>query len=120
MNIVEDLSDVPFILFGDVNTWTGKETPESDELTEFPFNIFEDRHDDTVRISKRTSKDKEVNDFGRCLSNVCNQFGFQITKGTMCGDECGYFTSFSSADCSLIEHFIVQYQDVSFCLCPCP
>ena len=53
MNIVEDLSDVPFILFGDVNTWTGKETPESDELTEFPFNIFEDGHDVSERISMR-------------------------------------------------------------------
>ena len=38
MDIVEDLGDVPFMLFGDFNARTGNENPESGDVTEFLFN----------------------------------------------------------------------------------
>ncbi len=110
MDIVEDLGDVPFILFGDFNARTGNKNPENEQVA---FNIFEDEDDDSVQVNKRASKDKEVNDFGRYLLNVCEQFGFQIINGTTCGDECGNFTYVSSVGCSVIDYFIV-----SRCLLP--
>ena len=104
MDIVEDLGDVPFILFGDFNARTGNKNPENEQVA---FNIFEDEDDDSVQVNKRASKDKEVNDFGRYLLNICEQFGFQIINGTTCL-ECGNFTYVSSVGCSVIDYFIVS------------
>ena len=35
-----------------------------------------------MQVNKPASKDKEVNDFGMYLLNICEQFGFQIINGT--------------------------------------
>ena len=85
MDIVEDLGHVPFILFGDFNARTGNKNPENEQGA---FNILEDEDEESVQVTKRASKDKEVNDFGRYSLNICKQFGFQIINGTTCGDEC--------------------------------
>ena len=61
-----------------------------------------------MQVNKRASKDKEVNDFGMYLLNICEQFGFQIINGTTCGDECGYFTYVSSVGCGVMNYFIVS------------
>ena len=82
MNTVEDLGNVPFILFGDLNSWTGNKNPEKEEVA---FNISEDKDDGSVQVNKHASKDKEVNDFGTYLSNICKQFGFQIINETTSG-----------------------------------
>ena len=42
------------------------------------------------------------------LLKICEQFGFQIIKGTTCGDECGYFTYVSSVGCGVMNYFIVS------------
>ena len=105
MDTVEDLGDVPFILFGDFNARTGNKNPENEQVA---FNIFEDGDDDSVQVNKRASKGKEVIDFGRYSLNICKQFGFQIINGTTCGDECGNFTHVSSVGCSVVDCFIVS------------
>ena len=61
-----------------------------------------------MQVNKPASKDKEVNDFGMYLLNICEQFGFQIINGTTCGDECGYFTYVSSVGCGVMNYFIVS------------
>ena len=58
---------MPFILFGDFNARTGNKNPENEQVA---FNIFEDEDDDSVQVSKRASKDKEVNDFGTCWTSA--------------------------------------------------
>ena len=60
MDIVEDLGHVPFILFGDFNARTGNKNPENEQGA---FNILEDEDEESVQVTKRASKDKEVNDF---------------------------------------------------------
>ena len=105
MDIVEDLGDVPFILFGDFKARTGNKNPENEQVA---FNIFEDEDDDSVQVNKRASKDKELNDFGRYSLNICKQFRFQIINGTTCEDECGSFTHVSSVGCSVVDYFIVS------------
>ena len=104
MDIV-DVGDVPFILFGDLNARTGNKNTENEQVA---FNIFEDEDDNSVQVNKPASKDKEVNDFGRYLLNICEQFGFQVINGTTCGDECGYFTYVSSVGCGVMNYFIVS------------
>ena len=57
MDIVEDLGHVPFILFGN---WKQNKNPENEQVA---FNILEDEDEESVQVTKRASKDKEVNDF---------------------------------------------------------
>ena len=45
MNIVEDLGDVTFILFGDFKARTGNKNPENKQVA---LNIFEDEDDNSV------------------------------------------------------------------------
>ena len=55
MDIVEDLGDVPFILFGDFNARTGNRNPENEQV----FNIFEDEDDiqcKSISLHPKTKK----------------------------------------------------------------
>ena len=55
------------------------------------------------------SKDKEINEFGKYLLNMCAPFSLIILNGTL-GDECGKFTYISTSGCSVIDYFIVARQ----------
>ena len=55
------------------------------------------------------SKDREINEFGKYLLNMCAQFSLIILNGTL-GGECGKFIYISTFGCSVIDYFIVSRQ----------
>ena len=57
---------------------------------------------------RRTSKDVTVNEFGRYLLCVCQQFDLIILNGLMPGDEDGKFTYMAHNGSSTIDYFICR------------
>ena len=115
MDMMEEFGNVPFILLGDFNARTGNECPECDEMNYAAFDLL-DTDEEVVFVQQRVSKDTEVNEFGRYLLNVCEQFDFQILNGVARGDKCGNFTYVSPTGCSVIDYFIVSRNLLSLSL----
>ena len=78
-------------------------------MTETFHNFAPNDESGLDKSTMRVSKDKEINEFGKYLLNMCAQFSLTILKGTL-GDECGKFTYISTSGCSVIDHFIVSRQ----------
>ena len=108
LDLIEEIGEVPFILLGDFNARTGNNSPESGEDEQVLFDIFADTDYDLGRANGRSSKDKEVNDFGKYLLNVCEEFDFQILNGSKYDCDCGNFTYVSSSGCSVIDYYIIS------------
>ena len=57
---------------------------------------------------RRVSKDATVNEFGRYLLCVCEQFDLIIMNGLLPGDEDGNFTYIARNGSSIINYFIMS------------
>ena len=98
------------IVFGDLNDRTGSENATETNYDCETFNSFAPTDESGLdKSTMRVSKDKEINEFGKYLLNMCAQFNLIILNGTL-GDECGKFTCISTSGCSVIDYFIVPRQ----------
>ena len=110
MDVIETVGDLPLIVFGDLNARTGSENATETNYDDVTFNIFAPNDESGLdKSTMRVSKDKEINEFGKYLLNMCAQFNLTIMNGTL-GDECGKFTYISTSGCSIIDYFIVSRQ----------
>ena len=100
MDVMESMGDPPFILFGDLNARTGKENAAFDD-------VFLEKSTNTEEFVFRFSKDTDLNEFGKQLLCLCEQFDLTIVNGT-CGEESGNYTYVSSSGCSVIDYFVVS------------
>ena len=74
--VFKEAGDIPIIVCGDLNATTGvanaKDTPLPEDVV-----VSKYVEDEDVRF-QRVSKDTNVNDFGRYLLCVCEQFNLMI------------------------------------------
>lgn len=117
LDLIENVGDLPFILFGDLNARTGSRNAremqcfyDADYFSVFPSQNTEvEEGDDCFEECVRVSKDREENAFGKYLLNVCEQFDFVIVNGMQGkGGGDGNFTYVSTSGCSVIDYFIVS------------
>jgi hypothetical protein len=66
-------------------------------------------------LSKRNSLDKQVNQFGRKLIDLCKTTGIRVVNGRHQGDPCGIFFSFYNAikGTSLIDYVLTEGSQMS-------
>ena len=110
MDVIETVGDLPLTVFGDLNARTGSENATETTYDDETFNMFAPNDESGLdKSTMRVSKDKEINEFGKYLLNMCAQFNLTIMNGTL-GDECGKFTYISTSGCSVIDYFIASRQ----------
>ena len=108
IDILEETGEVPIIIFGDLNARTGNANAREAALPAgglIDESVDSDSEDTRFR---RTSKDVTVNEFGRYLLCVCQQFDLIILNGLMPGDEDGQFTYTAHNGSSTIDYFIMS------------
>ena len=108
IDILEETGEVPIIIFGDLNARTGNTNAGEADLPAgglIDESVDSDSEDTRFR---RTSKDITVNEFGRYLLCVCEQFDLIILNGLMPGDEDGKFTYIAHNGSSTIDYFIMS------------
>ena len=107
-DIFEEFGELPIIICGDLNARTGgmnaRDVQLLDDVVEDVCNedIIDDIH------FRRVSKDVTLNEFGRYLLYVCEQFNLVVLNGLLPGDEDGNFTYISHSGSSIIDYFIMS------------
>ena len=94
-DILEETGEVPIIIFGDLNARTGDANAREAALPAGGLNDESVDSDSEDTRFRRTSEDVTVNEFGRYLLCVCEQFDLIVLNGLMPGDEDGKFTYIS-------------------------
>ena len=105
------LGDLPLIVFGDLNARTGSDnTTETNNDYCEAFDILASNGDSSVdKLTEWVSKDNGLNEFGKYLLYMGDQFNFFIFKGVPgMGEECGNFIYISTSGCSVIDYVIVS------------
>ena len=108
IDIFEEFGELPIIICGDLNARTGgmnaRDVQLLDDVVEDVCNenIIDDIH------FRRVSKDVTLNEFGRYLLYVCEQFNLVVLNGLLPGDEDGNFTYISHSGSSIIDYFIMS------------
>ena len=108
IDILEETGKIPIIIFGDLNARTGNTNAREAALPAgglIDESVDSDSEDTRFR---RTSKDITVNEFGRYLLCVCEQFDLIILNGLMPGGEDGKFTYMAHNGSSTIDYFIMS------------
>ena len=118
MDAIGTVGCLPLTVFGDLNARTGSENATETNYDDETFNIFAPKDESGLdKSTMRVSKDKEINEFGKYLLNVCAQFNLTIMNGTL-GDECGKFTYIATSGCSVIDYCIMTTSsDADFTAC---
>lgn len=106
LDTFEVAGDLPVIVCGDLNARTGEKNGRN---VQFP-DVFDVSHNDFDEGSahSRISKDVCINDLGRYLLNVCDQFNLLIMNGMLPGDEWGDFTYIAHNGASVIISFCLE------------
>ena len=105
------LGDLPLIVSGDTNARTGSNnTTETNNDYCETFDILASNGDSSVdKLTKWVSKDNGLNEFGKYLLYMRDQFNLIILNGVPgMGEECGNFTYISTSNCSVIDYVIVS------------
>ena len=108
LDAFELCGDLPLILMGDFNARTGNANARDIPLfSTFPFetNDFDDSEKEHY---PRKSKDTVINDFGRYLLDVCEQFSLLILNGFLTGDSEGNYTYIAHNGASVIDYFLMS------------
>ena len=106
--IFEEFGELPIIICGDLNARTGgmnaRDVEFLDDVVEDVCNedIIDDIH------FRRVSKDVTLNEFGRYLLYVCEQFNLLVLNGLLPGDEDENFTYISHSGSGIIDYFIMS------------
>ena len=108
-----------FIVFGDMNARTGEcnNGGSSNSLSD----IWDMQNKDACNeinadhFSKRVSKDKTINSFGKYLLDVCINFDLVILNGLVKNNFCGDFTYVTKMGCSTIDLFLTSISMVPLC-----
>jgi hypothetical protein len=101
-DLYEQCGELPTIICGDLNARTSCQNGKDVCLPD------EDDNDDNEDYFQRVSKDNRLNDFGRHLLSVCDQFSLLILNGFSSGDENGEFTYVAHNGSSVIDYFIMS------------
>ena len=108
IDIFEDVGELPVLIFGDLNARTCDANARNVAL---PDGGFDDENVDNDYEETRfrwVSKDATVNEFGRYLLCVCEQFDLIIMNGLLPGDEDGNFTYIARNGSSITNYFIMS------------
>ena len=104
IDLYEEYGEVPLLVFGDLNARTGCTNARDTYLSDY----YLDEDNEHVEDYKRLSKDSVINDCGRCLLNVCEQFSLLIMNGVLPGDRCGNVTYIAHNGASVIDYFLIS------------
>jgi hypothetical protein len=104
LDLYEEYGEVPLLVFGDLNARTGCTNARVTYLSDY----YLDEDNEHVEEYKRLSKDSVINDCGRCLLNVCEQFSLLIMNGVLPGDRCGNVTYIAHNGASVIDYFLIS------------
>ena len=104
LDVIEMYGDLPVIVCGDFNARTGT---KNGKVIQLPDEI-DDIDNTEDQGFTRTSKDETINEFGRYLLNVCDQFNLVILNGSLPGDKNGNFTYLAHNGSSVIDYFIMS------------
>ena len=107
--------DLPWSLFGDFNSRTFGLVDNFTESNPHaqPLIDLEELFDDTPVIN-RNSKDKSVNNFGKKLVTLCNEWNLCIMNGRTPGDEHGEITCIANGGRSIVDYAICAPQLFNF------
>ncbi len=74
-------------LCGDLNSRTGQLQDFTDQITgndgRLSYLVDHEQSDNNVNIQKRFSRDKSMQEYGRCLINFCRSSGYPIMNGRL-------------------------------------
>jgi hypothetical protein len=110
--LCEQFGDLPMIICGDLNARTSHKNSRCS-----PFPGDDDDFFDNEEEIPRSSKDSVLNDCGRCLLNVCEQYDLSIMNGLSTLDSSDSFTYVSSTGASVIDYFIMSNNITCNCMC---
>ena len=106
--------DLPVILMGDFNARTGEKPDfidfESEITKEINFSeiLDFDSNLELLNLRQRHNVDKKVNKNGRCLLDLCKNFGLSIVNGRFGGDKgLGDPTCYKSQSGTVIDYILV-------------
>ncbi len=100
-------------LCGDLNSRTGKLEDFTDQITgndgELSYLVDHEQSDNNVNIQKCFSRDKTVQEYGRCLINFCKRSGYRIMNGRLGNvNNTGDFTCYKENGTSVVDYLICQ------------
>ena len=108
------LGDVHILIAGDFNARTGSLDDfimQDDDETDMYLHILNDmEYNKDSFHSPRISRDKEVNDYGKDMINLCCTYGIHMLNGRFSDDPHGSCTCFSSNGASLVDYILCLSQ----------
>ena len=121
LDVQEEMSDVLIMVMGDLNARTDQCNAKDIDIEDLALDNMKNGAQElntTMTNYKRVSKDHMVNDFGKYLLNVCDDFGLVILNG-FAGDaeSSGNYTYISPSGCSVIDYFILSEELIEHDLC---
>ena len=110
-------SEGTIFIFGDFNSRIGMRDDVilnddiSDTVLDTLSAVIDYRADEN--LSKRNSLDKQVNQFGRKLIDLCKTTGIRVVNGRHQGDPCGNFSFYNARGTSLIDYLLTEGSQLS-------
>lgn len=107
LDISEEHEQVSYILLGDLNARTSSENSKDFDITNIPQCVFASG-DVCETKNPRISKDEKMNDYGRHLLTVCEEFDLTILNGAVPNNSSSNYTYISTSGCSVNDYAIVS------------
>ena len=119
LDAIEMLEDLTLVVLGDLNSGTCPDnaTEVNNDNCE-TFDIFASNDDSSVdELTKRASKYNGLNEFGKYLIYMYDQFNIIILNG-LSGmvEDCGNFNYISTSGCSVTDNVTVSRNLLRLCL----
>ena len=107
LDLTENYPASEFLIVGDLNSRTGCENFIDIDVTD--DDALRSNEMDCVKMAhERSSKDLSVNDFGRYLMTVCEEFDMSILNGMIPGDTSGNYTYVAYNGSSVVDYFVLS------------